>query len=308
MTPNTTITLNRLHAGITVGGVLFDILMTMTKNTITLPSGDEVAYWSYHDNKKQTLVLVHGFTGSHLGFQYLVPLLTDFRLIIPDLPGFGVSPLPHEKLSLAGLGELLIDFIEELQLDTPPHLLGHSMGSLVVAEAIRQQSSIADKKLILSSPVPSPVGIAEVRRVGVLASKLYYTASHRLPVVGKKLATSRKLTRFSTKMIMTTDDKDLREAIHGHHSNNLNFISSIGWYRRLYTQINRTGVSRYKAALKPFDVLMINGSKDSVTPLAQQKKVANAIDAKLVIIPDVGHLAHYEKPTEMATAISDFLR
>src|SRR3954464_14697445 len=110
----------------------------MTKQISILPSGDQIAYWTYHDEKKPTLVLAHGFTGSHMGFQYLVPLLTDFRLIIPDLPGFGVSPLPHEKLSLAGLGELLIDFIEELDLSEPPHLLGHSMGSLVVAEAIRQ--------------------------------------------------------------------------------------------------------------------------------------------------------------------------
>jgi len=275
---------------------------------ITLPSGDEVAYWTHYDDKKPTLVLVHGFTGSHLGFQYLVPLLTDFRLIIPDLPGFGVSPLPHEQLTLAGLGELLIDFVEALQLDTPPHLLGHSMGSLVVAEAIRQQPTIAAKKLILSSPVPSPVGMAEVRRVGVLASKLYYAASHRLPVVGKKLATSTKLTRFSTKMIMTTSDKELQQAIHGHHSNNLHFISSIGWYRQLYRQINRTGMSRYKAALRPFDVLIVNGAKDNVTPLAQQKKVAKSIEATLVVIPGVGHLAHYEKPAPLAKAITDFLR
>jgi pimeloyl-ACP methyl ester carboxylesterase len=280
----------------------------MTKHVITLPTGDEVAYWTHHDDKKPTLVLVHGFTGSHLGFQYLVPLLSDFRLIIPDLPGFGVSPLPHEQLNLAGLGEMLIDFIEALQLDAPPHLLGHSMGSLVVAEAVRQHPAIADKKLILASPVPSPVGMAEVRRIGVLASKLYYVASHRLPFVGKRLATSRKLTKFSTKMIMTTNDRELQKAIHGHHFNNLDYISSIGWYRRLYSQINRTGISRYKAALKPFDVLLVNGSKDSVTPLAQQKKVAKSIEAKLVVIPDVGHLSHYEKPTDLANAIRTYLK
>jgi pimeloyl-ACP methyl ester carboxylesterase len=280
----------------------------MTKQILTLDSGEQIAYWTHHDDKKQTLVMVHGFTGSHQGFRYLVPLLSNFRLIIPDLPGFGVSPLPHEKLSLAGLGELLVDFIEELDLDMPPHLLGHSMGSLVVAEAIRQQPRIANKKLILASPVPSPVSMLEIRRAGVIASQLYYAASHRLPLVGKKLATSKKLTKFSTRMIMTTSDKELQIAIHQHHYDNLDFISSIKWYRALYKQINRTGISRYKAALQPFDTLMINGDKDSVTPLFQQKKVAKSIGASLVIIPGVGHLAHYEKPTDLAEAIISFLR
>lgn len=273
-----------------------------------LPSDDIIHYWTHHEDKKPVLVLVHGFTGSHEGFQYLVPLLTDFHLVIPDLPGFGISPLPHERLTLAELGELLVDFVEELGLDEPPYLLGHSMGSLVVAEAVRQHPVVAAHKLVLSSPVPSPVGMVEIRRIGVLASKLYYLASHRLPVVGNKLATSRTLTRFSSTMIMTTKDKQLRSAIHDHHSNNLNFISSIGWYKRLYSQINRTGMSRYKATLRGFDVLVINGDNDSVTPLRQQKKIAAAIGAKLAIIPEVGHLAHYEKPTELAAAISDFLR
>lgn len=280
----------------------------MTKQTITLPTGDEVAYWTHHNDKKQTLVLVHGFTGSHEGFQYLVPLLTDFRLIIPDLPGFGVSPLPNEKLTLAGLGELVIEFIEALNLAAPPILLGHSMGTLVVAEAARQHPNAIAKKLILASPVPSPVSMTDSRAIGMAASNLYYIASQRIPRVGKKIATSHTLTRISTNMIMTTDDKQLQSAIHEHHFNNLNYISSIGWYRRLYGEINRTGMSRYKAALRQFDVLIINGDNDSVTPLSKNKKIASSIGAQLVVIPGVGHLSHYEKPQQLAAAIVHFLQ
>lgn len=273
---------------------------------ITLPSGDQIAYWTHHDDKKKTLVLVHGFTGSHEGFQYLVPLLSDYRLIIPDLPGFGVSPLPHEKITLAHIGDLLSEFIKSLGLDQP-YLLGHSMGSLVVAEAIRQHPDIANKKLVLISPVPSPIGAADRRRLGAMVSELYYIASHRLPYAGKKLATSKRITRLSTRMIMTATDKGLREIIHQHHFDNLNFISSIRWYRQLYSQINRTGISRYSDVLKPHEVLVINGNKDSVTPLREQKKTAERIGAKVVVIPGVGHLAHYEKPSELADAVKRFL-
>lgn len=283
-------------------------MVPMTKHEIKLPSGDIVAYWEHHADKKPTIILVHGFTGSHEGFQYLVPLLTDFHLIIPDLPGFGVSPLPHDRLTLHGLGELLVDFVETINLPEKPHLLGHSMGSLVVSEAARQHSSAFAKKLILISPVPAPIGWVDERRPGAIFGQLYYKASHRLPIVGKHIATSSKLTRFSTRLIMTAKDADLRRVIHGHHLNNLNFISSISWYSRLHSEINRTGISRYKAALRQFNVLLVGGDRDNVTPLRLQRQAAKKIGAKLVSIPGVGHLAHYEKPTELAQAIVRFLR
>jgi len=280
----------------------------MTKHSLTLPTGEKIAYWTYHDDKKPTIVMIHGFTGSHEGFQYLVPLLEDFRLIIPDLPGFGESPLPHTKLTLGGLGELLVDFIDELHLTDKPYLLGHSMGSLVVAEAARQHASLFAHKLILASPVPMPVSLTEKRRVGVALSRLYYAASHRLPGVGSKIATSRKLSWLGTTAIMTTKDKKLQKTIHGHHYKNLDYISDIGWNRRLHAEINRTGMTRYKSALKQFDLLIVNGDNDNVTPLHMQKKVARMTDAKLTVISGVGHLAHYEKPAEIAGAIADFLR
>jgi pimeloyl-ACP methyl ester carboxylesterase len=141
-----------------------------------------------------------------------------------------------------------------------------------------------------------------------MISQLYYAVSHRLPHVGAKLATSRRLTRLSTTMIMTTSDKELQAAIHDHHFDNLDHISSIGWYRRLYRQINRTGINRYRVALQRFDLLIINGNKDSVTPLKRQKKVAKLLGANLMIIPNVGHLSHYEMPERLATDIKNFLQ
>lgn len=280
----------------------------MTKHTVALASGNKVTYWTHHNDKKKVIILVHGFTGSHEGFQYLVPLLSDYRLIIPDLPGFGVSPLPHESMTLAHLGGLLCEFIDTFDFSSAPYLIGHSMGTLVVAEAIKRRPDIAHNKIVLLSAVPSPVKIADSRRAGAVISQLYYTASHRLPIIGNRIATSKKITRVSTNVIMTAKDKDLRKAIHGHHFNNLDYISSVKWYSRLYRQINRTGLTKYAGVLRRFNVLIVNGNKDSVTPLHHQKKAAEAIGAKLVVIPNVGHLSHYETPKALAKQIRDFLR
>lgn len=280
----------------------------MAQHKIQLPNGGEIAYWTHHESKKPTLLLVHGFTGSHKGFQYLVPLLKDFHLIIPDLPGFGISPLPNKKLTLENLGKILVEFIDALHLDARPHLLGHSMGSLVVAEAVRQKNDVCDDKLILISPVPTPVGIIDNRFGGAALGQLYYTVSHRIPVVGQKIAKSKMITRLSTRVIMSANETNMRHAIYSHHFDNLNYISNIGWYKRLHRQINRTGINHYQSALKNLNILIINGDRDSVTPLKQQLSVVNAIRAKLVVIKDVGHLAHYETPLELATEIRNFLR
>lgn len=280
----------------------------MTKHTATLASGNKVAYWTHNNNRKKTIILVHGFTGSHEGFQYLVPLLSDYRLIIPDLPGFGVSPLPNDTITLAHLGGLLCEFIDTFEFSSAPYLIGHSMGTLVVAEAVKRRPDIAHDKIVLISAVPSPIRIADSRRVGAIVSQLYYTASHRLPVIGKRIAASKKITRLSTNVIMTAKDKDLQTAIHGHHFSNLDYISSIKWYSRLYRQINRTGLTKYASVLRRFNVLIVNGNKDSVTPLHHQQKAAKAINAKLVVIPNVGHLSHYETPKALAKEIRAFLK
>lgn len=277
------------------------------QNEIFFGRKKKIVYWEHNPEKKQTIILVHGFTGSHDGFQYLVPLLNDYHLIVPDLPGFGISPLPHNRQTLVELGASINALTTLLDTHDKPVLLGHSMGSLVVAEALKQDSSLYSSKVILASPVPKAIKWLDKRKAGALASGLYYTLSHHLPVGGKRLARSKIITRLSTAAIITTKDKKLRRKIYEHHFDNLNHISDISWYDFLYKDINRTGVADFSKSLKPLNVLVISGSKDAVVPLKYQLAMTDKIKANIEIIPDVGHLAHYEKPTELATTIADFL-
>lgn len=276
--------------------------MSATEKTIRLDHG-EVKYWEHHPDKKPTLVLIHGITGSHEGFQYMVPLLKDYHLVVPDLPGFGISPLPHEELSLAEEGALLVEFIQKLGLKTKPFVVGHSMGSLVVAEALQHDPSIAQQKLILLSPVPLPVGLLDTRKGGAVATQIYYELSKRIP----SLATSRRITKLSTSFMITTTDSELERAIYDHHYGNLNYISSINWYSRLYKEVNARGMTSYHDTLSKFDVLIVSGDRDIVTPAKHQKIAAGRLGVKLEIIPGVGHLAHYERPDELVKAIQSFI-
>jgi abhydrolase domain-containing protein 6 len=89
--------------------------------------------------RKPVIVMVHGFTGSKENWLPLMHALApDYRLIAPDLPGWGDS----ERLSAADYGaaaqvERLAEFLRALPQivghDGPPALLvGHSMGGQIV--------------------------------------------------------------------------------------------------------------------------------------------------------------------------------
>jgi pimeloyl-ACP methyl ester carboxylesterase len=143
--------------------------------------------------------------------------------------------------------------------------------------------------------------------MGEIGGRLQYGVGKTIPVVGPRIVKSKRLSKFATNLIMTTKHPELQQAIHSHHLKNLEYISNIDYYYRLHKDINKRGGADYAHKLHTFTPLIITGDKDNVTPLKTEKILAHKLGATLKIIPGVGHLAHYEKPTEVAEAIVEFL-
>ena len=118
---------------------------------------------------------------------------------------------------------------------------------------------------------------------------------------------SRLISIIATALILTTNESELKKVINEHHFKNLGYISSIDFYYQLHKDINKKGAIDYAPSLQKFDVLVIAGDKDNVTPLPTERKLVAAIGAQLHIITGVGHLLHYERPTEVAAAVDGFL-
>ena len=269
---------------------------------------NNVRYWTYHNSDKPTCVFIHGFTGSHEGFQYIIPHLQDFHIIVPDLPGFGQSPLTLEKYTIDELARVTNEFVASLNLAQPPFLVSHSMGGLVAASMLSQNPELFSKKTIFISPVATKVNYLDSRKLGELLGRLQYFLGKTIPGAGPRMVKSRLLSRLATKLILTTDDRALEKEIHSHHFKNLDFISSINFYHKLHKDINKKGAIDYAPEIsKKFEPLVITGDADNVTPLSGEKKLVHELRARLVVIPDVGHLLHYERPTEAAAAVNEFL-
>lgn len=74
------------------------------------------------------LVLIHGFPNDSTAWDTVVPqLAAHYRLILPDLPGAGKSPLPETELTMAFMAGAIKEVLDQEGISRAV-LAGHSMG------------------------------------------------------------------------------------------------------------------------------------------------------------------------------------
>jgi pimeloyl-ACP methyl ester carboxylesterase len=80
--------------------------------------GTKVFYREAATKGAPTILLLHGFpTAGHM-FRDLIPHLWDrFRLVAPDLPGFGQSDMPSRPYTFENLANVIDRFTEKIALD-----------------------------------------------------------------------------------------------------------------------------------------------------------------------------------------------
>lgn len=87
----------------------------------------------YHKDtgKGPVLLLLHGFCESHKVWIELIPELSKhFRLLMPDLPGFGQSePLP-DSFTLADVASTIVQWLTS-RINEPVVVIGHSLGGYI---------------------------------------------------------------------------------------------------------------------------------------------------------------------------------
>ena len=112
--------------------------------------GNKIRYLESGDSKK-TLVLIHGLGASAERWEHVIPLFADeFRVVVPDLIGFGYSDKPLVDYTTEFFSEFLQKFFIASDIKRP-NLIGSSLGGQIVAEYATLHSQEIEK-LILVSP------------------------------------------------------------------------------------------------------------------------------------------------------------
>lgn len=130
----------------------------------TLDIDGPLAYREWDGPSGTTFVLLHGLGGSHLSWVQVAPGLSGLgRVLTPDLPGFGRSPMAGRPTRLMDQRQWLARFLDEV-VTGPVVLAGNSMGGVVaLLEAALEPERVAG--VILSSsvfpmsggPIPNPL-------------------------------------------------------------------------------------------------------------------------------------------------------
>jgi len=83
------------------------------------------------------LVLVHGYLGSSEMWSLQKEFLSkNFRVISPALPGFGESYKAQSLNSINAIAKFVFKCLDEKKI-TEFHLMGHSMGGMIVQEMVK---------------------------------------------------------------------------------------------------------------------------------------------------------------------------
>jgi pimeloyl-ACP methyl ester carboxylesterase len=104
-----------------------------------------------------TIVMLHGLGAQLRNFSYGVAdaLADTYRIVLVDRPGSGYSVPTGEQPGILGQSAVVAAFIEQLALDHPPLLVGHSLaGAVALGVATHHPGSVAG--LALLAPMTQP--------------------------------------------------------------------------------------------------------------------------------------------------------
>lgn len=282
---------------------------TATVRTLSY-RGTVQRFWDFDvvssPTRRPPLFMVHGFRGDHHGLLRIVEALPQYRVITPDLPGFGQSdPLPAVH-DVGTYSEFVLDSTRQLGLGQDTILVGHSFGSIIASRsAADAPGSFAG--LVLINPISAPA-LEGSSRLATRLAELYYRLGAVLPQpAGHALLRNGLIVRAMSELMAKTRDRGLRRWIHGQHHAYFSAFAS----RDVVLQAFRASISgtvRDAAPRLRLPVLLIAAEKDDLGSVATQQALADLIPGStLAVIPEVGHLIHYETPDTAARMINEFV-
>ncbi|WP_298283519.1 alpha/beta fold hydrolase [Novosphingobium sp.] len=116
----------------------------------------------YHDiGTGPELVLLHGSGPGATGWsnynRNVEALSAHFRLLIPDLPGFGLSDMKPVDASTPGWwSKVIVGLLDELGIEKA-HFVGNSMGGMVTLKIALEQPGRIDRMLLMGPGGGHPV-------------------------------------------------------------------------------------------------------------------------------------------------------
>ncbi len=261
----------------------------LVRRDVALPDGLHMAY--LEGGQGEPLVLVHGFGGNKDNFTRVARWLTPhYRVIVPDLPGFGESSHPQDApYTYAAQAERLHGFVRALSLGNA-HFGGNSMGgAIVLSYAAQYPSEVSSLWLLDAAGIPE-APVSELRRI------IETTGRNPLLVTNEDdfahlLTFAMSDPPYIPRMMVNVMAKER--------------IENQAVERRVFEQIATDSVMQQVRGLAT-PTLIVWGDEDRLLHVGTADMLHTLLPrSRVIVMPHVGHIPMIERPQQSA---EDYLR
>jgi pimeloyl-ACP methyl ester carboxylesterase len=252
-----------------------DELAGMAARGVNTSVGGFTVHSVEYGSGDECIVLIHGLSGSSRWWARNAPELADgYRVVIPDLVGFGRSARPTLRLpGIPAAADLLVDWMGARRLRRA-HVIGHSMGGQVAIHLAAEHPERV-KRLVLADAagIPRAITARALARLAAEASPLWRWGDPRfLPVIARDALIAGPLTLV-----------------------------------RSLTQIMRDDVRPLLPRIEA-PTLIVWGEYDSLVPLSHAGEMREAIpDARMAVLRAASHNPMVDRPADFNRLVLRFL-
>ena len=240
--------------------------------------------------KGPPLFLFHSLLSDRASFDAIVPELTkSFRVIVPELPGFGRSPAVTD--GLAAVADRMADMVKDAALGEAAIVLGNGYGGFVALQMAIRHPNIAGKYVLADCGAAFSEPGREAFRNMAAASKAKGLAAITDVAMRRLFAPDFQVSHPDLMAdrraaFLKTDPEVFRAACEALASLDL-----------------RPELGKVKVP-----VLVLVGEHDEATPPPMSHELAAGLpQAHLEIIPGCAHVPQLQSPRLFLDVIGDFL-
>jgi pimeloyl-ACP methyl ester carboxylesterase len=256
------------------------------------------------DPDAEQAVFVHGLAGSASNWTDLMGLLSDeFACDALDLPGFGYSPPPPRRdYSIDAHTQAVVRLIER-RARGPVHLFGNSLGGAIATRLAGTRPDLV-RTLTLVSPAlpdlrprygPARILAATMPGFGPWAVRRFTLLSAEQRVQGTlDMCFADPTCVHPDRLMELVEDVRRRDGLS--HTAEALIASS----RAIVNAYVRRSLWRYAARVTA-PTLLIYGRHDRLVDPRMAARAGRVFKhARVVVLPDVGHVAQMERPEVVA--------
>jgi len=264
--------------------------------------GRRMRYVDSGGEGKPAIVFVHGLGGVWQNWLLNIPPFMDrYRVVAMDLPGFGGSEMPAERISIQGYARAVDALLEAIGVRTAT-VVGSSMGGFIAAELALAFATRVERLVLVSAAGLS----VEYQRREPLLSLARMTApvnawvfAHRRDIFVRRP----RLRRVALQSVVRYPER---------------FSAALTW-----EQLTGTGKPGFVGALDAVmsysfrerleqievPVLIVWGGNDLMVPVGDARRFEQLIgaNARKQIFEDTGHAPMLERPTRFNELLAGFV-